>query len=61
MKVDNRGNGVLSKNQQKAENKKVRMELKRDRQMEKCEEKLSKREMKKDNQRAQALEKGLGL
>lgn len=57
MKVDNRGNGVLSKNQQKAENKKVRMELKRDRQMEKCEEKLSKREMKKDNQRAQALKK----
>lgn len=55
--VNDRGGGVLSKKQQKEENKKARMEVKREKQQEKCEEKLSKRDQKKERQRAQAREK----
>lgn len=51
-------NNVLSKKQQKQEDKKARTELKRERQQEKCEDKSSKRELKKEQQRVQAQVKG---
>eukprot|EP00929_Paragymnodinium_shiwhaense_P113873 TRINITY_DN82167_c0_g1_i1.p1 TRINITY_DN82167_c0_g1~~TRINITY_DN82167_c0_g1_i1.p1 ORF type:complete len:812 (-),score=209.74 TRINITY_DN82167_c0_g1_i1:160-2595(-) len=54
---EDRGGGVLSKKEQKAENHKRRMEFKREKQEEKCEEKLDKREAKREKQRQQALEK----
>jgi len=56
--LNNPGGGVLNKRQQKEEAKKMRVEVKKQRQMEKCEDKIDKRDLKRDRQRQQAKAKG---